>query len=90
VIDPLKEIDFNTLGLLLGLFLMDESATPADENRRYFYQLEGEGIRYEIVAFAKSIQQKKNHAYVDESVTRQISSLMERYYAGENVTLLYV
>lgn len=60
------------------------------ENRRYFYQLEGEGIRYEIVAFAKSIQQKKNHAYIDRSVSQTIASLMERYYAGENVTFLNV
>lgn len=26
------------------------------ENRRYFYQLEGEGIRYELVAFARAIE----------------------------------
>lgn len=60
------------------------------ENRRYFYQLEGEGIRYEIVAFAKSIQQNKNHAYIDRSVSQTIVSLMERYYSGEKVTFLDV
>lgn len=58
------------------------------ENRRYFYQLDGEGIRYEIVAFAKSIQQKKNHAYVDRSVSETIAAVMERYYSGEDVALL--
>ena len=31
---------------------------PAD-NRRYFYQLDGEGIRYEIAAFVKAIQTGK-------------------------------
>lgn len=31
-----------------------------ENNRRFFYQLEGEGTRYEIVAFIKSIQNKKN------------------------------
>ena len=32
---------------------------PAD-NRRYFYQLEGEGIRMNILAFAKSIEGVEN------------------------------
>lgn len=58
------------------------------ENRRYFYQLEGEGIRYELVAFVKSIQQKKNYAYVDQNVSKTIASLMERYYFGDDVTFL--
>ena len=58
------------------------------ENKRYFYQLEGEGIRYEIVAFAKSIQQKRDHAYVNRSVSQQIASLMERYHSGKDMTML--
>lgn len=58
------------------------------ENRRYFYQLDGEGIRYEIVAFVKSIQQNKNHAYVDAGVSLAIASVMERYHTGKNVALL--
>ncbi len=28
-------------------------------NQRYFYQIDGEGIRYELVAFAKAIETKK-------------------------------
>ena len=28
----------------------------SENNKRYFYQLDGEGIRYEIVAFIKAIQ----------------------------------
>ena len=58
------------------------------ENRRYFYQLDGEGIRYEIVAFAKSIQQKRNHAYVDRHVSQSIAAIMERYCNGDDVALL--
>ena len=34
-----------------------------ENNRRFFYQLEGEGTRYEIVAFIKSIQNKKCRQY---------------------------
>ena len=58
------------------------------ENRRYFYQLDGEGIRYEIVAFVKSIQQKRNHAYVDRHVSQSIAAIMERYCNGDDVALL--
>lgn len=58
------------------------------ENRRYFYQLDGEGIRYEIVAFAKSIRQKKSHAYVDRIVSQTIASVMERYYEGKDMAML--
>ena len=31
-----------------------------EDNKKYFYQLDGEGIRYELVAFAKSIELNKN------------------------------
>ncbi len=31
-----------------------------------FYQLDGEGIRYEIVAFAKSVEVKKPMNYVEK------------------------
>lgn len=30
-----------------------------EDNQRFFYQLDGEGIRYEIVTFAKSVEFKK-------------------------------
>lgn len=53
---------------------------PAD-NRRYFYQLDGEGIRYEIAAFVKAIQVKKsNNPYVDESVSEAIIETVEDFY----------
>lgn len=50
----------------------------SEENKRYFYQLDGEGIRYEIVAFVKAIQHKKT-----TSITQQhceaVSKIMEDY-----------
>lgn len=50
-----------------------------EENRKYFYQLDGEGIRYELVAFAKSIELGKNNAYVDFEVSRAICKIMEEF-----------
>lgn len=52
---------------------------PAD-NRRYFYQLDGEGIRYEIVTFLKSIQSGRNIAYMDNELSRNIVKLIEDFY----------
>lgn len=52
---------------------------PAD-NKRYFYQLDGEGIRYEIAAFVKAIETGKSGTYVDRSVSDAICSVIEDFY----------
>ena len=50
-----------------------------EENKKYFYQLDGEGIRYELVAFAKSIEILKNNTYIDSEVSRAICKVMEDF-----------
>ena len=50
------------------------------DNKRYFYQLDGEGIRYEIVAFAKSIETGKKGFFIEDEVSVAISKVIERYY----------
>lgn len=54
-------------------------------NRRYFYQLDGEGIRYEIVAFSKAIEMGRGDFYVSEDVSKAIAGVMEEYYKGDKV-----
>lgn len=49
----------------------------AEENRRYFYQLDGEGLRYEIVSFAKGIDSKVPLNSIPEQVSVAISEIME-------------
>ena len=49
----------------------------AENNKRYFYQLDGEGIRYEIVAFIKSIETGKDYSYISEDVSKEIVSTIE-------------
>lgn len=49
-------------------------------NQRYFYQLDGEGIRYELVAFVRSIQENKNNNYIEENVSIAISKMMEDFF----------
>ena len=47
-----------------------------ENNKRFFYQLDGEGIRYEIVAFAKSIEMKKNISHITEDVSGCIAQII--------------
>lgn len=58
------------------------------ENERYFYQLDGEGIRYEIVAFLKSIETGKNNTYISENVSEKIVSIIEKQNYSEIVSIL--
>ena len=50
-----------------------------EENKRFFYQLDGEGIRYEIVAFAKSIESKRSISYISEQISCGIVRVIESF-----------
>lgn len=56
-----------------------------ENNKRYFYQLDGEGIRYELVIFMKSIEMGKSLSYVEQSVSESFSRIIEAFYNGEAV-----
>ena len=47
-----------------------------EENKRFFYQLDGEGIRYEIVAFAKAVESGRNMSYVSEEISEAIAGVI--------------
>ena len=53
------------------------------ENKRYFYQLDGEGIRYEIVAFAKEIESGRRDLYISEETTKAIVDVIEDFEKGQ-------
>ena len=56
-------------------------------NMRHFYQLDGEGIRYEIVAFAKAVESGKGNIYIGEETTKAIVSVIESFYKGEYIEI---
>lgn len=60
----------------------------SEENKRYFYQLEGEGIRYELVAFSKTIDSGKNLAYIKENESLAICQIMNQYFEGKNIEII--
>ena len=56
------------------------------ENRRYFYQLEGEGIRYELVAFLNSINSHRRQSqYIMPKVSEGIIKVIEDFYKNKNL-----
>lgn len=60
----------------------------SNNNKRYFYQLDGEGIRYELVAFVRMIQTNKNLSYVNENISNAISQVMQDF--NERKDLNYI
>ena len=49
------------------------------ENKRYFYQLEGEGIRHELIAFSRAVAEKQPNDDIDQSVTESIVTIMDAF-----------
>ena len=52
------------------------------DNKRYFYQLDGEGMRNEIAAFAKSCSTLRSVANVSKEISIAISKIIEDFYNG--------
>lgn len=57
------------------------------DNKRFFYHLDGEGIRYEILSFVRQIESGKPSSYVDTNVTRAMIGVVESFYVGD-ITLI--
>jgi len=58
-----------------------------NQNKRFFYQLEGEGIRYELVAFSKAVEAGVNNGYISEDVSMAIAKVMEKWAAKKVVKI---
>lgn len=56
----------------------------AENNKRYFYQLEGEGIRYEIATFINAIRLEHQSLLVDKNIIA-ISEIIESFEKGSDV-----
>lgn len=51
---------------------------PAD-NKRYFYQLDGEGIRAELASFARAVQNGRTDIQISHTVSHAICQIMEEF-----------
>lgn len=59
----------------------------AADNKRFFYQLDGEGIRYEIVAFAKEVESGRRSLYIGEETTDAIVKVIENFQNGDYIEI---
>lgn len=50
-----------------------------NDNKRYFYQLDGEGIRYELVSFIRAISGDISKVNISEEISQKISQIMNEY-----------
>lgn len=57
----------------------------SNDNRRYYYQLEGEGIRYEIMSFVNEIKNGYNSNEISKDITSEISSVIEDFNDKRNL-----
>lgn len=54
-------------------------------NKRFFYQLDGEGIRYEIVAFTKAVESGRNISYVSKEISEAIVGVIADFNDRKNM-----
>ncbi len=62
--------------------------TLVEQNWIIIRQLDGEGIRYELVDFVKTINTGKHSAYISEDVSEAITGVMKMFYTQENMKLI--
>ena len=51
-----------------------------ENNKRYFYPLEGEGIRYELVTFRNAIVNQRVYKCINPEVSRSFVSVIQDFY----------
>ena len=60
----------------------------SNRNRRYFYQLDGEGIRYELVSFVKAIESGRPSHYIQQSTSMAIVKEIEDFYNKTDLIII--
>ena len=57
-------------------------------NKRYFYQLDGEGLRYELLSFLKTIRLERDFNYVAATTSEEIVKVLADFYARHEMTVI--
>lgn len=56
-----------------------------EENKRYFYQLNGEGIRSELIEFIKNICNETHSTNISQEISLAIAGVIEDFYASRDL-----
>lgn len=57
------------------------------QNKRYYYQLEGEGFRHLLLSFLKSIKEGDKFSYISHDVSKEFVRLTEDFYSNHIVRI---
>lgn len=57
-------------------------------NKKYYYQLDGEGIRFLLVAFIKAVKNNKFESYISKNISKKIVEIEELFINEKNVNVL--
>lgn len=57
-------------------------------NKRYFYQLDGEGLRYELLSFLKAIRTGKDFSYVSGDISECIIKVIADFVARKDMVVI--
>ncbi|NFG58745.1 glycerol-3-phosphate cytidylyltransferase [Clostridium botulinum] len=60
------------------------------ENKRYFYQLDGEGIRYELVEFVKLIENENLNFGISREISSKIAQIIEDFKNKKDVETIFM
>ena len=59
-----------------------------NKNKRFFYELEGEGFKYELVNFLRAINHGRTLSYTGNDVLEEISNVYDKFYNSDDVSLI--
>lgn len=57
-------------------------------NKRYFYQLDGEGLRYQLLIFLKSIRTKRNFSYISQEISKSIVNITSDFEQKKDMIII--
>lgn len=58
------------------------------ENKRYFYQLDGEGIRFELLSFLSAVRTQTPTIYMSPQISKDIVQMMEDFHQRKDTVLI--
>lgn len=59
-----------------------------EDNRRYFYQLDGEGIRFELIDFVKAVNTGQSNSYILPRISAEIAEVINKYNSRQGMFIL--
>ena len=59
-----------------------------NRNKRFFYELEGEGFKYELVNFQRAINHGRTVNYTSDKVLKEISRVYDDFYGENNINFI--